>query len=212
MARSVTVKKTEVSQPQVPQALLSPPAPVAELPVTEEQFKQSFEVYIDCKTEIDRLEKRQDATKPVLAKYVKANGNHEKPFVPDDAWLDYNGYRVYNQFNPRWHDEPGVKWVQDQLKRTDLTDAQREELKMLLVPTTVLNRELWESMRDRNASPIPEGVRDKVIPPSFKVYAREMSKKTCEKCGTTVAKSFNFCPKCGMPLAEQFENAHKAKR
>jgi hypothetical protein len=29
-------------------------------------------------------------------------------------------------------------------------------------------------------------------------------KKTCEKCGTTVHKTFAFCPKCGTALAEQF--------
>lgn len=183
---------------------------VKPLPVTEENFQQSFEVYIDCKTEIDRLDKRQDAVKPIIAAYVKQAGNHEKPFAVDDAWLDYNGYRVYNQFNPRWHDEHGVAWVKAELAKPH-TDAEKDELNRLLVPTFDINRELWESMRDRPNSPIPVEVQNKVIPVSYKVYAKEMSKKTCEKCGTTVHKTFAFCPKCGTALAEQFADAHKAK-
>jgi hypothetical protein len=188
---------------------------VSDLPLTEEVFAKSFEVYIDCKEQIDHLEARQESVKPTIAAYVKQHGQHEKPHVPDDAVLDYNGYRVYNQWNPRWHDEHGVAWIKAEMQKLEGKDdemsrQQRGELERLLVPTFVLNRPLWEAMRDRPQSPIPVAVRDAVIPVSFKVYARWMAKQTCA-CGATVHNTFKFCPQCGKPTAEQFDNAHKAK-
>ena len=129
---------------------------------------------------------------------------------PDDSKMEYNGYGLHNQFNPRWHDEHGVAWVRKELQRTDLTDAQREEYERLVVMVPVINREAWESLLERPNSPVPQSVADAVIPISYKLVVRDLAKKTCT-CGATVAKTFNFCPKCGKPLQEQFENAHRAR-
>jgi len=99
-----------------------------------------------------------------------------------------------------------------ELAKMEPTDPRRPEMERLVVMVPAINREGWESMLERPDSPIPQDVADKVIPISYKLVVRDLAKKTCAKCQTTVAKSFNFCPKCGTPLAEQFENAHKVKK
>lgn len=213
MARAARKVAQETSIPdKVSSPAMSKGASVVDMPVTLEKFAQAFEAYMDAREERDRQEARMEQFKPIIVAYVKANGEHGKPMRPDDAKLEYNGFSIHHQFNPRWHDEAGVAWVQQELKRPDLTDAQREEYKRLVVMVPVLNREMWESMLARPDSPIPQDVADKVIPISYKLVVRDLAKKTCAKCKATVAKSFNFCPNCGTPLAEQFENAHRAKK
>lgn len=211
-ARKIETPAAPAPTPPVPVAQPEPPANVANLPVTEEKFAQAFEVFMDARAERDRQEERMDAFKPIIVDYVKANGEHGKPTRPDDAKMEYNGYGVHYQFNPRYNDKPGVAWVKAELAKRALDDPRRAELDRLVVMVPAINRELWESMLERPDSPIPQDVANEVIPLSYKLVVRDLAKKTCEKCGQTVNKTFAFCPKCGTPLAEQFSNAYKAKK
>jgi hypothetical protein len=173
---------------------------------------QAFEVYMDSRTERDRMEARMEQFKPIIVSYVKKHGESSgKPLYPDDMTMEYNGYGVQNQFNPRWHDAAGVAWVKAEVAKLAVDDPRRAEMERLVKMVPAINRELWESMLARPDSPIPQKIADAVIPPSYKLMVRDLAKKTCEACGTTVHKTFCFCPKCGKPLAEQFENAHRAK-
>lgn len=211
MARGNTAKKEKPVQEQVQPAQPAQSGNVVNLPVTEEQMAQAFEVFMDSRSERDRMEARMDQFKPIIVSYVKANGEHGKPLHPDDAKLEYNGYGLQNQFNPRWHDDAGVAWVNAEVAKMDTNDPRRSEMERLVKMVPAINRELWESMLERPNSPIPQKIANAVIPPSYKLMVRDLAKKTCESCGTTVHKTFCFCPKCGKPLTEQFENAHKAK-
>lgn len=208
-------KKTKPEEaPTVPQPEPAKPAPsgnVVDLPVTPEKFGQAFEVYMDARAERDRQDERMEQFKPIIITYVKANGSHEKPMRPDDAKMEYSGFGVHHQFNPRWHDAPGVAWIKRQIEALPPDNPQRQEYERALVPTIVLNRELWEALLERPNSPVPQEIADKVIPISYKLVVRDLAKKTCTKCGTAVHKSDCFCRKCGSTLAEQFDSAHKAK-
>jgi hypothetical protein len=185
-------------------------APMGEIvDVTEAVFAQALETYVECRTTRDDAEARMKASVPAIATYVIANGSHEKPEHPDDAKLEYNGYRVAWLWANRFTPEPGVEWVQARLAQPQDGDDP-EQLRQLLVPSYTLNRALWESLADAPESVIPSGVADRVRGGGYKPDIRQLASKTCT-CGAKVHKTFKFCPMCGGDVAALFAGARKRK-
>ena len=196
-------KQPKIEQPQEP-----------EKPVTEVAFGTAFEVFIDARRARDDAETRMKAQQPILERYVKANGEHTKsetastPGCSNDTKLDYNGFRAHYQYFKKPNENEGIKWVQHELAKPDIDPALKAEFEKLLVPTFVLNWDLWEVVAERPNSPITSEIASKVVAPGFKLVIKDLAKKECE-CGAEVKKGFKFCPNCGKVL--DFSNAHKAK-